>query len=58
MNSEKMECGHDMCECMVTADLMDSDPAEAYCSDSCAAAEETEEGGSMCNCGHPPCDTP
>ena len=58
MNSEKMQCGHDLCECMVTAALESSDPVQTFCSDYCQDAEVTEEGDSTCNCGHPPCDSP
>jgi hypothetical protein len=43
---------------MVTAELAVDEPVETYCSDYCRDAEETDEGDTMCNCGHPPCDTP
>ncbi len=58
MSSEKTQCSHEMCECMVTAELAVDEPVETYCSDYCRDAEETDEGDTMCNCGHPPCDTP
>lgn len=49
---QSIECAHDLCNCVVTAEL----DTEEYCSDTC---KEAEGGGiemEVCSCGHPPCD--
>ena len=58
MNTETIECAHDICQCMVTSRISDTfDPAEAFCSEDCRAADNDEET-EVCACGHSPCDTP
>jgi hypothetical protein len=55
VSSETIQCGFELCECMVTAPL-DPDvgePGEAYCSDACRNASDDV---GACPCGHPPCD--
>ncbi|HMD02430.1 MAG TPA: hypothetical protein VKG44_05635 [Candidatus Baltobacteraceae bacterium] len=56
MNTELIECSHQLCQCTVTAVINDADADEAYCSDFCREAE-MDEGETICACGHPPCDS-
>ena len=59
MNSEKIQCANDTCQCVVTAVLEPGvgSAAEAYCSGYCGDAATGEESD-LCACGHPPCDEP
>lgn len=50
-NQQTIECTHAACNCTILA-VVDT---EAFCSDYCKAAEESEEM-EFCECGHPPCD--
>jgi hypothetical protein len=59
VSTVQVECSHDLCQCMVTAEIAVLDPTEAYCSPDCRSAETGEEDGEdVCACGHPECDTP
>ncbi|MBC5811144.1 MAG: hypothetical protein GIW95_09910 [Candidatus Eremiobacteraeota bacterium] len=60
MASETLECAHNACRCMVSSSLDDagSDPLPAYCTDYCRNEAENREEHDVCDCGHPPCDSP
>jgi len=51
---ESIECAHDLCNCMLSAQI----EVEEYCSQSCKDAAENGIESETCPCGHPPCDVP
>lgn len=51
---ESIECAHDLCNCMLTAEIQ----VEEYCSQACKDADENGIEMEACNCGHPQCDVP
>jgi hypothetical protein len=51
---ETIQCAHDLCNCVLTAEV----ESEKYCSDACRDAVENGIESETCQCGHPPCDTP
>jgi hypothetical protein len=51
---ETIECAHDLCNCMVTAEIQ----TEEYCSQACKDADENGIEAETCPCGHPQCDVP
>jgi hypothetical protein len=50
-NQQTIECANPACNCTIL-EIIDT---EAYCSDYCRDAGESEEM-EFCECGHPPCD--
>jgi len=42
---------------LATLDSESGEAADAFCSDYCRSADESEEE-EMCACGHPACDSP
>ena len=50
-NQQTIECANATCNCTV----MEVIDTEAFCSDYCQEANESEEMD-FCECGHPPCD--
>ena len=51
---ESIECAHNLCNCMLNAQMQ----VEEYCSAACKDAVESGIESETCPCGHPPCDVP
>lgn len=51
---ETIECSHDLCNCVLTAEMQ----TEEYCSDACRNADSGGIEIETCECGHPACDAP
>jgi hypothetical protein len=55
MRDLNVSCGHELCNCTVTAPI---DGGDAYCSDICRETVDESIESESCSCGHPPCDEP
>ena len=51
---ETIGCAHDLCNCVITAEIQ----SEKFCGDACRNAVENSLESATCPCGHPPCDSP